>query len=325
MQQPKTHNPGNVYRAGVGLRLVGLPLERPLIRKSIQLVCYIALLGCLSTMPVLAQTPQDAKFFDSNGVKIRYVDKGEGEPVLLIHGFTSRLEFWEKIGIISGLTKNGFRAVAYDARGHGASGKPHDPEQYGEEDVEDVLRLLDHLSVDRAHVAGYSRGSMIASRLVAQHPDRVRSVVFGGWAVGNPVSTLSSAKCQAVADSLSRGTYPVPLMRALIPEETPLPSAEEQAQFMKQIVEANDMVAVAAAFRSGCKAREITAAALRATGVPALAIVGAFDGMAPSVRAMGREMQDGVQVVVIPKADHITAARHPAFLKHLLSFLGEPK
>lgn len=314
----------NLDSAGVGLRLAGSPSpRRPLIREAIQLAFCMAFLSCLSSVPVVAQTPQDGQFFDSSGVQIRYVDKGEGDPVLLIHGFTSRLEFWETSGIVAGLTKSGFRVVAYDARGHGASGKPHDPEQYGEEDVEDALRLLDHISIERAHVVGYSRGSMIASRLVDQHPDRVRSVVFGGWATDNPVSTLSLADCQAAADELARGAFPLPLMRALQPRDSPMPPTDERPQFLDDLVAANDMTALAAAFRSGCEPREITAAALGTTGVPALAIVGARDGIAPSVRAMGREMADAVQILVIPEADHFTAAGHPKFFARLVSFLRE--
>lgn len=75
----------------------------------------------------------------------------------------------------------------------------------GEEDVEDALRLLDHLSIERTNVVRYSRGSEIASRLVAQHPNRFRSVVFGGWAAGHPVETLELEDCLTTATSLARG------------------------------------------------------------------------------------------------------------------------
>ncbi len=67
----------------------------------------------------------------------------------------------------------------------------------------------------------------------------------------------------------------------------------------------------------------MTATELRGTGLPILVIVGAQDGMAPSVRAMGREMADAVETEVIPDTDHYTAPRHPQFLERLVTFLRE--
>ncbi len=281
----------------------------------------IALIGSLCPALATTQTRPDVRVFDSDGVQLRYVDTGSGDPVLLIHGFGGRLEFWEATRIVAGLTAAGFRIIAYDARGHGNSGKPHDPERYGEEDVADAIRLLDQLSIERADVVGYSRGSEIASHLVAQHPKRVRSVVFGGWGVDNPITTLSLADCLAAVDDLAGGAFPRPLARALQPSGAPLPPTEQQAAVTRQFTAANDMKALAAAFRSGCEARRVTVAALRATGVPALALVGARDGMAPSVHAMGREMASALEVAVIPDADHYTTPGHPEFIARLASFL----
>jgi pimeloyl-ACP methyl ester carboxylesterase len=119
-------------------------------------------------------------FFDSNGVKIRYVEEGQGEPVLLIHGFTADLERqWVSPGLFAILAKS-YRTIAYDNRGHGKSGKPHDPMQYGSEMVKDAVRLLDHLEVKRAHVIGYSMGASIVNKLLVAHPDRLLSATLGG-------------------------------------------------------------------------------------------------------------------------------------------------
>lgn len=283
----------------------------------------MTLLGSLCPALALAQIPPSTRVFDSDGVQIRYVDKGSGDPVLLIHGLAGRLEFWKTTGIAEGLTAAGFRVIAYDARGHGHSAKPHDPEQYGEEDVEDAVRLLDHLSIERASVVGYSRGSKIASQLVAQHPNRVRGVVFGGWGLDNPVETLSLKDCVATADALARGELAAPLARALRPSSAPSPTTEEQAVVTRQLAAGNDLSALAAAFRAGCEARRITTATLRATGVPALAIVGALDGMAPSVHVMAREMVGALEVIVIPHADHYTTPVHPEFIARVVTFLRD--
>jgi pimeloyl-ACP methyl ester carboxylesterase len=147
-----------------------------------------AVLGILCPALAPAQNPTTPRLFTSDTVQIRYLEEGSGEPVLLIHGLGGRLEDWTAAGFVAGLAAARFRVIAYDARGHGESSKFHDSDRYGNEDVADVLRLLDHLSIERAHVIGYSHGSKIASELVAQHPDRVSSVVYGGWGAGNPLS-----------------------------------------------------------------------------------------------------------------------------------------
>jgi len=70
--------------------------------------------------------------FTSDGVDIAYVDQGSGGAVLLIHGFASNLRVnWIDTGWVRLLTDAGYRVVAIDNRGHGESGKPHDPARYG--------------------------------------------------------------------------------------------------------------------------------------------------------------------------------------------------
>src|SRR5712691_7172884 len=101
-----------------------------------------------------AQPALEDKFFDSSGVRIRYVDVGRGEPVVLIHGFSSSLDAnWGQTKVIDTLAKD-FRVVALDVRGHGKSDKPHDVASYGLAVVEDVTRLMDHLNIPRAHIVG---------------------------------------------------------------------------------------------------------------------------------------------------------------------------
>ena len=95
--------------------------------------------------------------------RIRYVEAGSGAPVVLLHGYTRFLESnWvERGGIFWPLAKD-HRVIALDLRGHGQSDKPHDPRAYGPETIADVVRLLDHLNIERAHLLGYRWG--VASR-----------------------------------------------------------------------------------------------------------------------------------------------------------------
>jgi pimeloyl-ACP methyl ester carboxylesterase len=118
--------------------------------------------------------------FDSAGVSIAYLVAGKGEPVVLIHGLDSSAEInWKLPGTVKLLAER-YQVIALDLRGYGRSGKPKDEDAYGLQMVEDVVRLMDHLKIDKAHIVGYSLGGMIALKLIAEHPDRVRSGTLGG-------------------------------------------------------------------------------------------------------------------------------------------------
>ena len=121
-----------------------------------------------------------AEEFDSGGVKIHYLVEGRGEPVILIHGLlaSARLN-WQWPGVIVELAKN-HQVIALDCRGHGSSDKPVSEDQYGVKMVDDVVRLMDHLSIKQADIVGYSMGGAITMKLMVLHPERVRSAVVGG-------------------------------------------------------------------------------------------------------------------------------------------------
>ena len=123
--------------------------------------------------------------FASDGIEIGYLDEGEGEPILLIHGFASNIVTnWVDPGWVHTLVAAGRRVIAYDNRGHGRSGKLYDPAAYGAPLMaEDGRRLLDHLGIARADVLGYSMGARIATFLALAHPDRVRSLIVGGLGI----------------------------------------------------------------------------------------------------------------------------------------------
>ena len=86
---------------------------------------------------------------------------------------------WRGPGIIKALAKT-YEVIALDVRGHGGSGKPKEQDAYGVEIAEDIIRLLDHLKIQKAHLVGYSMGGMITMKLLTRHPDRVRSAILGG-------------------------------------------------------------------------------------------------------------------------------------------------
>jgi pimeloyl-ACP methyl ester carboxylesterase len=122
----------------------------------------------------------DVQTFDSNGVKIAYFTQGQGEPVVLVHGWLSSAGINWALPGTSGQLAEHYQVIALDVRGHGLSDKPTNDEAYGPELVEDVVRLLDHLKIKKAHVVGYSMGGIITANFIARHPDRVLSGTLGG-------------------------------------------------------------------------------------------------------------------------------------------------
>ena len=105
--------------------------------------------------------------FHNGDVEIAYLDEGEGDPIVLVHGFASSKNVnWVYPTWVSELKKNGRRVIALDNRGHGDSGKLYDAAAY---DIAimagDVIALMDHLEIERADVMGYSLGSRMTAVL----------------------------------------------------------------------------------------------------------------------------------------------------------------
>lgn len=121
-----------------------------------------------------------SEFFEVDGVKLHYLIQGKGEPVVLIHGLhASAQRNWVLPGVFGDLAAH-YQVIAPDMPGHGKSDRPTDDDAYGTQMADDVVALLDHLKIDKAHIAGYSMGGMVTVKLMARHPERVRSALVGG-------------------------------------------------------------------------------------------------------------------------------------------------
>jgi len=128
-----------------------------------------------------AQNKPEHKYFKtSDGVKIHFMVKGKGTPVILIHGYTGSAEGnWFSNGIADALAVN-HMVIAIDCRNHGLSDKP---QPMGPGKAEDVIELMDHLKIEKAHLHGYSMGGGIVGRLMGMIPDRIITAGFGGSGV----------------------------------------------------------------------------------------------------------------------------------------------
>ena len=129
-------------------------------------------------------------YVDNSGVSIHYHVEGDGPPLVLQHGLTSSLQNWYAYGFVEELQKD-YRLIMVDARGHGRSGKPHDPKDYDLKiRVNDVLAVMNDLGVDKAHYMGYSMGGRIGFGIVMHALDRFHSLIIGGISADTPNSDV---------------------------------------------------------------------------------------------------------------------------------------
>jgi pimeloyl-ACP methyl ester carboxylesterase len=131
----------------------------------------------------LTQSPTDktaALFTSHDGTKIYYEVQGTGQAVILIHGFVVNSESWKTKALYSDLIKKNYKVITIDLRGNGKSDKPHSTEAYlNDAEAKDIMRLADTLGLEKYSAIGYSRGSIITSRLLVLDP-RVEKAVLGG-------------------------------------------------------------------------------------------------------------------------------------------------
>jgi pimeloyl-ACP methyl ester carboxylesterase len=272
----------------------------------------------------------DDGMFDSNGVKIRYVTAGTGEAVVLIHGWMGDSSMWGRDR--AGDTKldttraEGFQLIALDCRGHGQSDKPHDPKMYGPEMAADVVRLLDHLKIQKAHLVGYSSGAFIAGKVAATHPKRVLSVVYAGQApllagTKAPQSSEVEVFAKAVDEGKDLGSYII----AVTPSGKPKPTEGLANGIAKIMFAGKDVKAFAAAGRSFPKL-EVTRKQLRKCKAPVLFIHGGNESAYVRERvAAVRKLLGRGELKIIAGGDHMTTLAKPEFSSALIEFLRSGK
>jgi pimeloyl-ACP methyl ester carboxylesterase len=252
------------------------------------------------------------KFFNSNGVRIRYTEQGSGEPVVLVHGLTGNIELnWVETGVMQGLVKD-YRVIALDCRGHGKSDKPHDPSAYGGEMGQDVIRLLDHLHIRKAHMVGYSMGSRIIGHLLTTDPDRFRTATLGASPPRRNWSTDDERRFRERADQFERSGDRLP-----VPPEYRKRISDKQVRAVQAYFDGR---ALAALLRS-CGQQAVTDAELSTVKVPILAIVGTADVRLEGMREL-KGVIPRVKLVELEHATHISACTHPEFVKTISAFLA---
>ncbi len=246
--------------------------------------------------------------FHHGRVEIAYLDEGEGEPILLIHGFASNREVnWVRPGWVTTLTRAGRRVIALDNRGHGQSTKLHDPADYHTSLMaEDARALLDHLGVARADVMGYSMGARISAFIALAHPTRVRTTILGGLGA-NLIEQVGLSR--DIADALEAPSA----------ADVTDPQGRVFRAFAEQTK--SDLKALAACIRGS--RQKLTSEQAAMIGVPVLIAVGTKDDVAGDPRRLAAVIPHS-KVLDIPDRDHMLAVGDKVFKQGVLEFLSGP-
>jgi len=247
--------------------------------------------------------------FRNGNVEIAYLDEGQGEPIVLVHGFASNKEInWVNPSWVTTLARAGHRVIAFDNRGHGQSTKLYDPAGYQMTSMaEDVRALLDHLRIARADVMGYSMGARITAFLTLNHPERVRSAIIGGLGIrlieghGGELAEVIAAALEArsladVTDSTGR-TF------RMFAEQTK-----------------SDLKALAACMRR--PRQTLSSEQVAGIKAPVLVAVGTKDDVAGSGPALAA-LIPGARALDIPGRDHMLAVGDKEFKVGVLEFLNQ--
>jgi len=242
-----------------------------------------------------------------DGVRIAYTVAGEGKPLLLIHGYgSSRVQNWGSTGWLDRLPQNGFRVVSFDCRGHGLSGKPHDPAMYGDAMLNDIEAVMAAAGLSVADFSGYSMGAQLAIRFMMLHPERVRRVAAGG--LGE----------KYFAENI---TWRGEIAEAMLKRDARLIEDPIAARFRKFADQrGKDRFALSACMRA--PRHFYSPEDLKAARRPVLVVAGENDDLAGSPFVLAKAFPDG-RAVLLPNRDHMTAVGDPGYKRAVLDFLAE--
>lgn len=257
-----------------------------------------------------------------NDVHLNVQVCGEGQPLVLLHGFTGSIENWRPhIQVF----KNHLQVVALDLLGHGESDAPADPARYGLAPcLADLVAVLDHLGLPQTNVLGYSMGGRVALHLAAAHPQRVRALVLESASPGlaDPVERRErQASDEALAAGLERGGLEAFINHwerlPLFASQRRLPEATRAALRAQRL--RNRALGLANSLRGlGTGAQPSLWDRLSGLQTPTLLLAGELD---PKFVALSQAMAEALpraRLAIVPHAGHTIHLEQPEMFQRLV-------
>jgi len=162
--------------------------------------------GCLSfhAGPITGEPPHD-QYTELRGTRLRFVDEGQGDAVVLLHGFASSLDTWDAV---RPELRAGHRVLALDLKGFGFSGRP-EGDYSPEEQARLVFALMDARGIERAALAAHSYGASVALAMALMAPERVtRLALYDGWVYESQLpSFFHLSRAAGVGEALFAAFY----------------------------------------------------------------------------------------------------------------------
>ncbi|AFU67765.1 alpha/beta hydrolase fold protein [Psychroflexus torquis ATCC 700755] len=255
----------------------------------------------------------------SNSIQLEFLDKGEGEIILLLHGLGSTKADWDfQVDILS----KKFRVIAPDLRGHGNSSKPETRDEYGiPQCAEDIVLLLQKLKIVKCSIVGFSMGGAVAFEMVVKHPELISKLIIVNTApdfndlgemgkdmIKKRTKTLRNFGIEPLAEEIAVGMFP----------------EDSQIQLRNTFYERTKKNSVEAYFNSfitlmewgiGSKIKEIS--------VPTLVIASELDYTPVSLKEAYAKKMKNSKVEVISQSRHgVTMDQPEEFNKIILNFLN---
>ncbi|MHB1487180.1 MAG: alpha/beta fold hydrolase [Acidimicrobiales bacterium] len=262
--------------------------------------------------PLGAPAPERFKTFD--GIELAYRAVGEGDPVILLHGFAvDSVANWFGPGVVRALVEAGLKVLALDARGHGSSDKPHDRQAYSNGAmVADVSSFIDHLGLSGCYVAGYSMGGGTALAVAVTEPRAIRVVAAG-------VGVASRGRARAASGAASGRR---PRDRGVIAQAMSAGEADSittpRGRAFRRFAESTgaDLEALAAVAQAAVDERS---PALGGITTPLMVVAGEDDTLAGDPYRLALAIPRA-RAATVP-GDHLSAVNQAEFRKILVDFL----
>jgi len=258
-------------------------------------------------------------YFTNDGIKIYYEIEGEGPPVVMIHGFASNIEGnWKQTNWVK-ILKDDYQLILLDCRGHGKSDKPLDPTQYGAHMTDDIVKLIDYLSIEKANFFGYSMGSRLTLNILFRKQELFKSAILGGF-----VLQFLSDEERPAAEKRS-----LQIAEALKAENTDNIKNPVALRF-RQFAESTgaNLAALAAVTKGGFQPQvnefQTNAqmkVALKGIKVPVMTVVGSDDFIPGDKTLIAQLVPDACHFQIQGK-DHLTVVPDPKFHMVVKAFLN---